>query len=1450
MLRSYFPWPPSDDGKMYFTMTQTLKRKATVFGLLLFCWAWGTAAQDWPMWRGNAGHTGVTAHSLPDTLQVHWSRDLRPPQAAWPQSQDKLQFDVSYEPVVAGKRLFVPSMVADRLTAYSTETGEELWRHYADGPLRFAAVCFDDKVAFGSDDGTVTCLRAEDGAVVWRVRGGPDARVVLGNDRLISMWPVRGAPVVYDGTIYFAAGIWPFMGTFIHARRAGDGGEIWVNSGSGSAYLSQPHFSPAFAGVAPQGYIAVTPDRLLVAGGRSVPGGYERETGRFLYCDLASRQFGKQAGGYGVSAADDWFMNGHALYNAADGKGLSGTGPAMLADGIVYSCTGSGVAGFGEPLMGVERRDKRGRILVSTHLSRLWQVKLKPAPERLLIKAAGRFYGLSEDGSILAISSDPAENGKPAMEVVWEAELEGTPWTMLAADQRLFVVTREGRLYCLGAGERGPLHYPRKPSDPATQPGQAATDRVLGLCGARSGYALCLGLGDGEQAAALAARSEMHVMVVDADVAAVNAFRRRMDDAGLYGTRVSAWAGDPLSFSFPPYVADLIVLDEALAAAVVQGRSPGNALLDALRPYGGTALWPVPAGSEEALPACYAKAGVETLSFARDGEFMVVRRVGPLPGSASWTHENADVANSLTSRDQRVRGPLGLLWFGGPPNDPILPRHGHGPTPQVAGGRVFIEGRDLLRAVDVYTGRLLWERNLPGIGTFHDYTGHQPGANEIGSNYVSTPDTVYAVLPDGCELLEPATGKTRRRFTLPVGASGEQPRWGFAAVLDDLLLATAMPIGIRETDESKAMDDEEGTEPLIPQHATWRYLGGSHPAEQWAGTSFDDSMWPEGKAGFGYGDKDDNTELKDMRQRYTAVYIRRSFVLEDPEALEKLILLVRYDDAFIAYLNGEEIARRGVGEGRGAKASKLRGHEAGGTYTKIALDGADLLFVLKKGKNVLALEGHNGSLKSSDFTLDPYVLGRLVTNDGESKEPAPEPVSPTMAEIPGVTVNTEYAARSRQLVVMDRHTGERLWSREARYGFRHNAVVAGAGRVFCIDGLSTPRLAYLKRRGFAPAEPPTLYCLEARTGNVVWQTTEAVFGTWLGYSEEHDVLLQAGSAARDRADDETKTGMVAYQAQDGQVLWQDLKLSYTGPCLLYHDAIITQSNALELKTGKPVSVTHPLTGESVPWQFKRNYGCNTIVASEHLLTFRSAAAGYATPLGVGGTANLGGFKSGCTSSLIVADGVLNAPDYTRTCICAYQNQASLALVPMADVETWTFSGLKKATGRIRRVGLNLNAPGDRLESGTLWLDYPSVGGPSPDPTVTTTPDQLARFRHHASASASTELNWVGASGVEGLQQLTLKLADDGVDTEVLYTVRLVFAEPSTVAPKGRVFDVALQGKTVLPAFDIRTSAGAARTAITRTFRGVNVGAALRVDLTASVGSKHPPILCGIECVAE
>ena len=166
---------------------------------------------DWPMWRRDPLRSGYSPDPLPEVLGLRWVLELPEPRPAWEDDQERLRFDHHYEPILLGGKLYIPSMVRDRLTCHDANTGAELWRFYTDGPIRLAAAGWEGRVFFSCDDGYLYCLDAATGVLKWRFRGGPARRVLLGNGRLISSWPARGGPVVRDGTVYFAASIWPLM---------------------------------------------------------------------------------------------------------------------------------------------------------------------------------------------------------------------------------------------------------------------------------------------------------------------------------------------------------------------------------------------------------------------------------------------------------------------------------------------------------------------------------------------------------------------------------------------------------------------------------------------------------------------------------------------------------------------------------------------------------------------------------------------------------------------------------------------------------------------------------------------------------------------------------------------------------------------------------------------------------------------------------------------------------------------------------------------------------------------------------------------------------------------------------------------------------------------------------------------------------------------------------------
>ena len=191
---------------------------------------------------------------------------------------------------------------------------------------------------------------------------------------------------------------------------------------------------------------------------------------------------------------------------------------------------------------------------------------------------------------------------------------------------------------------------------------------------------------------------------------------------------------------------------------------------------------------------------------------------------------------------------------------------------------------------------------------------------------------------------------------------------------------------------------------------------------------------------------------------------------------------------------------------------------------------------------------------------------------------------------------------------------------------------------------------------------------------------------------------------------------------------------------------------------------------------------------------------------------------------------------------------------------------------VKRAGINFGAPGDRrAENGTLWLEFPSVGGVSPEISVESIGENLRYFRHHSSRFDGEGVTWVAASGIEDVEKVIvtpiMKSTVTSVASKTLvadastilpesdpeprsYTVRLHFSEPSKLGVGERLFHVSLQGQRVLESLDVVKEAGGNRRTLVKEFRGVNVRDALEVQFTGVSESESGPILSGLELVAE
>ncbi len=467
---------------------------------------------------------------------------------------------------------------------------------------------------------------------------------------------------------------------------------------------------------------------MLVPGGRSVPACLDKNTGEFEYYRLSSNQ---KNGGDFVAANDHIFFNHYVekscnMFDTGTGDKLVekiGRYPVIDGDTIYTSYEGT-VAAY-NIADGAEWGSNQ-----------LWTICADASGD--LIKAGNCLYA-SGDNSITAIE---IESGNPT--IVYVIPVNDVVERLVAANEKLFAVTLDGRIMAFGGAKVEPNRILDIPAPAAVR--QASTEEagsILEKTGVSEGYALFYGIGNGDLLEALACNSELNIIAVDEDAAIVEEMRRRFDETGLYGKRISVLPGDPLTLKAQSYMATLTIVNIPVTSEVLE------ALCDSVRPYGGKLVIGMSTGWSSSLSSVMAdfhnngsftsesininnnihtttklnksngeSGGIRT----SDSTMIILTREGPLDGSAPFTHNVGDIANTGKTDDELVKPPLGVLWFGGElSNVDVLPRHGHGPPPQVIGGRLFIEGLDKLTCIDVYTGRQIWQCQFDDMETYGIY---------------------------------------------------------------------------------------------------------------------------------------------------------------------------------------------------------------------------------------------------------------------------------------------------------------------------------------------------------------------------------------------------------------------------------------------------------------------------------------------------------------------------------------------------------------------------------------------------------------------------------------------------------------------------------------------------------------------------------------------------------
>jgi outer membrane protein assembly factor BamB len=716
-------------------------------------------AADWPQYRADAARSGYISGELPGHMEQLWVHEpAHPPQPAWQGDDTRTPFDHVYHVIAAEGRVFFGSSADGGVHALDAESGAEQWGFYTGSPVRFPPAYHAGKVYAVSDDGHLYCLRADDGCLVWKRRGGPSDAMVLGNDRMVSRWPARGAATIHGDTVLYSAGIWPTEGIYLYALDAETGEIRWCNDSSGGIEMDQPHpTARAVSGVSIQGFPAIGNQWLFTPTGRAVPAGFLAADGAFAYFRL--QDFGKRGGGDTVCMDNAHFNDGSA-FDSETGDLVQ----SLMAHAFVVTP---------QQLLAIEKKrlrawnrdgffiekataDRKGEPAIKKELSEpAWEMELPDAVKCAAAGAGDTLIFATPDGTITF-----ADTGKKKINST--VSVQGKPRGLAVADRKLYVSTGTGAIYCFGKGRSAKKKPAKNTSKTSPLPEKAvhAASQILEKYGDTDGYCLDLQCGNGDLSIALARSSNLHIIALAGDRENLKALRTRLKEEDLLGMRINVFKLEEYLAMLPSYFADLVVAGAVLNSAPVPAEEAYEHLL---RPWGGMAC------------------------FSSGADLHVTVR-GPLEDAGTWTHQYSTPANTCTSDELLVQAPISVLWFRDS-DQPMPSRHGRGPAPLSYEGRLFVQGLHALRAVNAYNGKPLWEYSTPALLAAYDQE-HLNGTAITGSNLCITENGLYVRIDQRCHRLDPATGKLLNEIAIPAEAGGADAVWGYLASQDGLLFGS------------------------------------------------------------------------------------------------------------------------------------------------------------------------------------------------------------------------------------------------------------------------------------------------------------------------------------------------------------------------------------------------------------------------------------------------------------------------------------------------------------------------------------------------------------------------------------------------------------------------------------------------------------------------------------
>ena len=146
-----------------------------------------------------------------------------------------------------------------------------------------------------------------------------------------------------------------------------------------------------------------------------------------------------------------------------------------------------------------------------------------------------------------------------------------------------------------------------------------------------------------------------------------------------------------------------------------------------------------------------------------------------------------------------------------------------------------------------------------------------------------------------------------------------------------------------------------------------------------------------------------------MRGSNATAYARARFNVSESDAYNTLKLRMRYDDGFVAYLNGTEVARRNAPGAPVWNSSATAEHPDAQALVFEEIDISAHVATLALDTNVLAIQGLNLTANDADFLMQPELEAAQILTTGQRYFGRPTPGAANDLGFIGFVADTKFS---------------------------------------------------------------------------------------------------------------------------------------------------------------------------------------------------------------------------------------------------------------------------------------------------------------------------------------------------------------------------------------------------------------------------------------------------------